>query len=233
MTPICPLCSCPETTKIHTDADRAYYHCPVCDLICVERNALLVPHEEKLRYDLHENNPADPNYRNFLDQLAQPLLTRLGPPPLRGLDFGSGPGPTLAIMLAEQGYTMRIYDHYYAPNPHILEETYDFVTCTETFEHFYTPSIEWFLLVNLIKPGGWLGIMTLLHPPLAEFPTWHYINDLTHVSFFSRQTFNFLAQRDRLHVEIIGDHVILFQKPHEWVPQTLSEQSHNQGNDAR
>jgi hypothetical protein len=37
---------------------------------------------------------------------------------------------------------MRVYDHYYAPNPHILEETYDFVTCTETFEHFFTPHRE-------------------------------------------------------------------------------------------
>ena len=205
----------------------------MCDLICVERSARLDPHDEKLRYDLHENNPADPNYRNFLDTLALPLLTRLGPPPLRGLNCGSGPGPTLAIMLTEQGYTMRVYDHYYAPNPHILEETYDFVTCTETFEHFFTPHREWNLLVSLVTPAGWLGVMTLFHLPLDEFPTWHYINDLTHVSFFSRQTFSFLAQRDRLCVEIIGDNEILVQKPHKWVQKTLIEQPHSQGNDDR
>jgi hypothetical protein len=128
---------------------------------------------------------------------------------------------------------MRVYDHYYAPNPHILEETYDFVTCTETFEHFFTPHREWNLLVSLVTPGGWLGVMTLFHPPLEEFPTWHYINDLTHVSFFSRQTFNFLAERDRLRVEIIGDNVILLQKPHKWVQKTLIEQPHSQGNDDR
>ncbi len=225
MTPICPLCSHPETTQIHTDSDRAYYHCPVCDLICVERSALLDPHTEKARYDLHQNDPTDLNYRNFLDQLAQPLLARLGPPPLNGLDFGSGPGPTLPIMLAEQGYTMRIYDHFYAPNPHILEETYDFATCTETFEHFFTPRVEWDLLVNLVKPGGWLGVMTLLHPPLEELPTWHYINDLAHVSFFSRQTFAYLAGRDNLHIEFIGDNVILIQKPPDWVQQTPPKQS--------
>jgi SAM-dependent methyltransferase len=212
----CPLCLAQKAQELHHDQYRAYRHCPVCDLIYVARDDLLSPEEEKTRYDLHENNPNDLDYQAFLNQLTQPLLERLGQPPLKGLDFGSGPGPTLPIMLAEQGYSMRIYDHFYAPNPQVLEESYDFITCSEAFEHFYNPRVEWCLLVDLVKPGGWLGIMTLMLPSPEAFADWHYKNDRTHVSFFSRNTFLFLAKRDDLKVEFIGENVILYQKPEGW-----------------
>lgn len=185
-------------------------------LIFVAREDLLSPQGEKARYDLHENHPNNPGYRQFLGQLAQPLLQRLDPPPLKGLDFGSGPGPTLSIMLEEQGYEMTLYDPFYAPQTEALESTYDFVTCTETVEHFHNPGREWDLLIGLVKPGGWLGIMTQLVDDLEAFPKMHYINDRTHVSFFSRYTFQFLSQRDGLPVEFIGDNVVLIHKPLDW-----------------
>lgn len=226
MSQICPLCSHPSTRDFHHDSTRAYLHCPACDLVFVDRGALLDPEAEKARYDLHENNPDDPGYRKFLNQLATPLLERLDPPPLRGLDFGSGPGPTLPIILAEHGYIMRIYDHFYAPNPRVLEVYYDFVTCTDTVEHFYTPRVEWRLLVDLVKPGGCLGIMTLVLPSLDEFPRWYFKNDLTHVSFYSQNTFRYLARQESLTVEFIGANVILFHKPGDWASPHQSQAFH-------
>lgn len=213
MTQTCPLCGYHNIRLFERDSDRTYFHCPVRSLIFVDRDNLLTFSEEKSRYELHQNYPNDLNYRNFLNQLAQPLLDRLDPPPLEGLDFGSGPGPTLSIMLAEHGYTMHIYDPFYAPNPQVLEHSYDFITCSEAFEHFYTPRVKWRLLVDLIKPGGWLGIMTLLFDLDDHFSSWHYKQDLTHVSFFSRDTFQYLAQQEKLFVEFIGDNVILLKKP--------------------
>lgn len=213
MTQTCPLCENHNIRIFDRDSDRTYLHCPVCSLIFIDREDLLTFSEERARYDTHQNHPNDPDYRNFLNQLAGPLLNRLDPPPLKGLDFGSGPGPTLSIMLAEHGHTMRIYDPFYAPNPLVLEDSYDFITCSETFEHFFTPRKEWRMLVDLVKPGGWLGIMTLLFDFNDDFSSWHYKNDLTHVSFFSRNTFKYLAQQDELHVEFVGDNVILLQKP--------------------
>jgi hypothetical protein len=213
MTQACPLCENHNIRRFDRDADRTYLHCPDCYLIFVDRENLLPLGEEKARYDLHQNNPNDPEYRNFLNQLAQPLVNRLDPPPLTGLDFGSGPGPTLSILLAEHGYTMRIYDPLYAPTTQVLHDSYDFITCSETFEHFYTPRVEWNMLVDLVKPGGWLGIMTLLFDFDDHFSSWQYKNNLTHVSFFSRNTFQYLAQQDKLLVKFIGDKVILLQKP--------------------
>ena len=208
----CPLCCHHTTYFFYRDAYRSYRRCPNCALIFVARADLLPPSEEKARYDLHENDPNDPGYRKFLSQLTVPLLTRLGPTPQHGLDFGSGPGPTLSIILQEQGHTVDLYDPYYAPQRQTLEMKYDFVTCSEAIEHFYTLKTEWQLLVNLLKPGGWLGIMTKLIDDIDEFPHMHYIKDRTHVRFFSRATFRFLARKDNLAVEFIGDNVILMQK---------------------
>ncbi len=212
MNSTCPLCSHPEIEDFHRDTLRSYRRCPQCALIFAARSDLLPPKAEKARYDLHENNPEDPGYRRFLRQLADPLLARLGTEPLKGLDYGSGPGPTLSLIMEEYGHKMTLYDPYFAPQTAVLDERYDFITSTEVFEHFYSPQDNWSLLLRLLRPDGWLGIMTELIDNPESFPHWHYKEDQTHVSFFSRRTFSFLAKRDRLSVEFIGDNIILIRK---------------------
>jgi SAM-dependent methyltransferase len=182
-------------------------------LIFVDRGDRLPPTEEKARYDLHENQPDDPGYREFLRQLQDPLMAQLGPPPLEGLDYGSGPTPVLATMLSEAGYAMAVYDPFYAPDPAPLERTYDFITCTEAIEHFYRPDTEWRLLLSLLRPGGWLGLMTRLVDRPEQFMDLHFRKDRTHVCFFSRRTFNFLAEQDALQMTFIGERVVLVRKP--------------------
>jgi hypothetical protein len=211
MTETCPLCHHQHTHLFYQDHRRSYLRCQACDLIFVSRGDLLTPGQEKARYDLHQNDPENEGYRQFLSQFIQPLIKRIGPPPQHGLDFGSGPGPVLAMMLAEKGYKMSLYDPYYAPEKGVLQHTYDFVTCTETIEHFNKPDQEWQLLLSLLKPGAWLGIMTQLVEDPQDFPTMHYITDMTHVSFFSRNTFQFLAERDALNIEIEA-HKLIFLK---------------------
>lgn len=210
--PTCPLCNSPSAGTFHQDKRRTYFRCTECALIFADPDVLLPPEEEKAVYDQHENNPEDQGYRRFLDRLAAPLTERLGPAQLDGLDFGCGPGPTLSVMLEEMGYNMAIYDPYFAHEPTALERQYDFVTCTEAIEHFYTPAKEWGQLLDMVKPGGWLGLMTKLARDLDAFVNWHYKNDPTHVSFFSRETFHYLAQRDGLEVEFVGNDVILLRK---------------------
>jgi len=122
-------------------------------------------------------------------------------PQSHGLDFGCGPGPTLSIMLEELGHTMKLYDIYYHPERSVLEQQYDFVTATEVIEHLYEPAQVWQQWLNLVKPGGWLGIMTKMVIDVEAFAHWHYKNDLTHVIFFSQATFEYLAERDKLELE--------------------------------
>jgi SAM-dependent methyltransferase len=208
----CPLCKKPQPNLFYPGPQRNYLRCQRCSLIFVPMDELLPPKAEKARYDLHENDPANKGYRRFLQQLIQPLIAHVGPPPQHGLDFGCGPGPVLALMLKNRGYTISCYDPYYEPNPQALEQTYDFVTCTEVMEHFYTPAQEWQLLLKLLKPGGWFGLMTQLMDNPEKFPDSDYIKDATHVSLFSRQTFKYLARQDKLEVKFFGDNVILMKK---------------------
>jgi len=212
MIEICPLCQSTHTESFYRDKKRRYLRCPKCKMIFVSREDLLSEREEKARYDLHQNDPKDEGYRQFLGQFINPFIQRIGPPPQKGLDFGSGPGPVLSMMLEARGYQMALFDPYYVPIADTLQKSYDFVTCTETVEHFHKPGKEWQLLVNLVKPGGWLGIMTQLVEDLDDFPKMHYITDLTHVSFFSRETFQYLAKKEAIHVEFKGDNLIFFHK---------------------
>lgn len=197
--------------KYHQNSTYTYCHCPNCDLVFVRPGDRLSPAEEKKRYDHHENDPDDPDYRNFLNQLFEPLNQKLEPESF-GLDYGSGPGPTLSILFEEAGHRMEIFDPFYANHPSVFNKAYDFITTTETAEHFYDPRKEFNRLWKLLKPGGYLGIMTLLRPENIPFADWHYIKDDTHVTLYSRATFQWLARKLGAVLTIIGERVIILHK---------------------
>jgi len=138
-----------------------------------------------------------------------PILERI-PADAEGLDFGSGPGPTLSVMFGERGYRMSNYDPIYSNDKSVLNKAYDFVTCSETVEHFCHPRNDWDLLFKLVKPCGHLGIMTQMYDG-KEFSDWHYIRDDTHVSFYSRETFWWLADRYDAKYEMVSNSVVIFR----------------------
>jgi hypothetical protein len=206
----CPLCAHGAETYAE-DRWRAYFHCPRCDLVFADPASHLDAAAAKEEYDRHENDPADSGYRRFLNRLAAPLVSRLSRG-MEGLDYGCGPGPTLSVMLEEAGMTMAVYDPVYRPDPVVLDRRYDFVTCTEVVEHFSQPAHDWQCLTALVRPGGWLGIMTKLVISRERFVHWHYKNDLTHVGFYSPATFAWLGTHFGLTVERVDRDVLLMQK---------------------
>ncbi len=208
---LCPLCSGSESKPYYQDNKRSYRLCLRCALIFVPDIYYLSPGEEKAQYDLHQNHPQDPAYRKFLSQLFNPLTLKI-PAPATGLDYGSGPGPTLSVMLEEAGYHMQIYDIFYAPAPQVLERRYDFISCTEVVEHLHQPGRVIAELFGRLRPGGWMGIMTRLTNSRSAFVAGHYHVDPTHVCFFSRDSFSYLANELDAHLEIVSDQVILLQK---------------------
>ena len=186
--PVCPLCGGAQSHHFHEDKKRNYWRCPTCCLVFVEPSALPGPQQEKAEYEQHQNNAADRGYRTFLERIFLPLNQRL-PAHSSGLDFGCGPGPALAAMFEDAGHAMAIYDPYFANQPEVLARHYDFITCTEAIEHFHQPAREWALLLSMLRSGGYLAIMTKLVISAERFANWHYKQDPTHVSFFSKETF--------------------------------------------
>jgi hypothetical protein len=54
--------------------------------------------------------------------------------------------------------------------------------------------------------------MTQLVTKETSFASWCYVDDRTHVCFFSRETFQFLAERDGSLAMFIGGNVILLKR---------------------
>ena len=210
--PDCPLCDSEKTTHHYEDKHREYWRCSYCQLIFVPAQFQLDETEERKIYDLHQNDSADTGYRNFLTRLMSPLQHALAEtgiqPPAKGLDFGSGPGPTLSLMLQEAGYNMAIYDHYYAPHAQALAQDYDFITATEVWEHLRQPRQVIEQLFSILKPKGIIGVMTK-RIPQTPFENWHYIKDPTHISFFADKTFDYIAKKYQCELRLISNDVAL------------------------
>lgn len=210
--PPCPLCLTNESEGYHRDQAREYWHCTHCSLVFVPRRHHLSHAAEKAQYDNHRNQIDDPGYRSFLGRLATPLQLVLTPGS-RGLDFGCGPGPALAAMLSESGFEMTCYDIYYCPDNSALTAHYDFITATEVIEHLGKPNVQLPMLWSLLRPGGTLGLMTKLRGEREHFARWHYIRDPTHIAFYSRSCFRWLAAYLQAEVSFFGDDVIILKKP--------------------
>ncbi len=207
----CPLCDASGSMEFCQDKKRTYFRCGVCSLIFVPPEFYLSIDAEKAEYDLHQNNPGDQGYRKFLSRIFNPVNKRLKPGS-HGLDFGSGPGPTLSIMFEEAGHEMDLFDKFYAPDSTLLKRQYDFITATEVVEHLHNPEVELNKLWECLQSGGWLGIMTKFAMGIEEFKNWHYKNDMTHVCFFSENTFKWLAEQWQAKLIFADKDVVLFQK---------------------
>lgn len=208
----CPLCHGCRAHRFARAHGRQYFECPVCRLVYVSPEQRPTSEVESARYLTHRNDPADPAYRAFLDRLAAPLVERLHAC-AEGLDYGSGPGPTLSVMLEERGFGVATYDPIFAPDEAVLGRTYDFVTCTETAEHFFDPRGEFDRLNGLLRPEGWLGIMTQLRNDARDFAEWHYARDSTHVCFYHPETMRWLAGSYGWSLESPHPNVALFRRP--------------------
>ena len=190
---------------------REYFRCPTCYLVFVPPHYFLSPEDERAQYDCHENSAEDFAYRRFLGRLFDPVSERLTPHS-QGLDFGSGPGPTLSVMFEEAGHSMKLYDPFYAPELKPLQREYDFVTASEVVEHLHHPRREFDRLWGCVKPNGLLGIMTKRVIDQEAFSRWHYKQDPTHVCFFSIETFRWLADLWQATLSVCGADVVLFRK---------------------
>ena len=210
--PNCPLCANGATEPFLRDRKREFFQCLECDLVFVPPEFHLSPEAEKARYEFHSQSLADSGYRDFLNRLFQPLVKKLSPG-ADGLDFGCGQTPTLSVLFAEAGYPCADYDLHFANDPAVLEKQYDFLTCSETMEHFIRPREEFERILRLVKPGGWIGIMTQLRDEAPPFEKWFYKDDATHLCFFSRKTFQRLEKQYGLHLELHPNGVALFQMP--------------------
>ena len=207
----CILCE-EDDIKVFSIIDsKKYWKCNTCFVKFMDKEHYLKPKDEKEHYLNHKNKITDKNYRNFLSRLTIPLKNKINNK-LNGLDYGCGNGPALADMLKKDGYNINIYDPYFFPNKNIFSKKYDFITCTETVEHFFNPIKEFLIFDQLLNNKGWLGIMTCFSTTDEVFEKWHYRRDPTHVIFYQEKSFEIISKKMGWTCEIISKDIALMQK---------------------
>lgn len=208
----CPVCRTPGTRPFETVEGRRYRRCDTCLATFLDPDQHPSLEEAVAHYGHHRNEVGDPAYRRFLSRLAGPLCAVL-PPGAAGLDYGSGPGPALADMLEAAGHRMAVYDPVFAPHQDALEARYDFVTCTEVAEHFFQPADEFDRIGRLLRPGGWLAVMTCFQTDDVRFASWYYRRDPTHVVFYREETLRHVAEQRGWACTIAAKDVALMRMP--------------------
>lgn len=190
----CPVCNDTVTKKLISDRNKEYYSCDKCEFVFIDEQYYISHPEEKERYLKHNNTPENVGYvkmfTDFLDAGVLPFVDKC-----RVLDFGCGTCPVLGQILEKKGFDVDVYDYYFYPDWEPESSKYDLVTTTEVLEHIANPHTAFKVFAEIIKPGGYLSLMTLFVPVESEkFPVWWYLKDETHISFFNMTTIRFFAK---------------------------------------
>jgi hypothetical protein len=111
-------------------------------------------------------------------------------------------------------HRMRLFDLFFFPDTKPLDDFYDFITCTETIEHLYQPAETFARFDRMLRPGGWMAVMTCFLSDDNLFTSWHYRRDPAHVVFYRAATLRRIANRYGWSREIPVKDVALMQKPH-------------------
>ncbi len=198
----CKLCSYQNLQEIRHNGEL-YYFCPLCEFIFLKEEFIPGPHKERARYEEHDNTHQNEGYvhmfEKFITAVIEPRASEID----SVLEFGCGPGPVLADLLEEKGFTVDKYDPYFFPCKVFTGKKYDLITVTEVYEHLRDPLGITEMLISHLKPGAYLALMTSFHPGPDKFKDWWYKWDPTHICFYSARTFAWLAARFDLELVLL------------------------------
>ena len=143
------------------------------------------------------------------------------------LDFGCGSGG-LTRHLRDASIEAYGYDPYpivkegedgwiFAAKESVQENSpYDVIISAEVIEHIEAPMAFMKEMNSMLTDAGLIIFTTALTnrsiPSLQLFPTWCYMQDLTHVGFFSEFTFEIIAGNLGLYPSFIGYNLIFLDK---------------------
>lgn len=149
--------------------------------------------EAKARYDTHHNEGDNVTYiqyqKRIFDEFIGIYMTGH-----KIMDFGSGEGQVMKQFIPE----LVCYDLHYYPDQTVLNTPYDSIILIEVVEHFEDPIAEFEKLIQLLNPQGRLLIQTQFYTKMDDIPHWWYVRDVTHVSFYCMESFEWLCKQYNL-----------------------------------
>ena len=205
----CPLCN--STASLFCDKPKhLFYKCNNCEGIFRPKHTFLTAEAEKEHYEKHNNDVFDKRYQAFVSPIVEAILHDFSPE-AKGLDFGSGTGPVIAKMLTDKGFLVRNYDLFFANEPSLLNQKYNYVSCCEVMEHFHHPYQEFELLKNLLLPNGKLYCKTAVYYHQKPFENWYYKDDFTHVFIYQPKTLEWIKTEFHFSNLIIKEKLLVFE----------------------
>lgn len=179
----CTLCE----SNLDTRADDHYFICGKCGAYLKDSKYYVTNAQERSHYEEHNNDVIDVRYQYFTSPITNAIFKNHTEEQL-GLDFGCGNGPVISKQLIDRRFRVILFDPYFHPDQGYLENQYDYIFSCEVFEHFFQPKQEIEKLLNILKPGGKLYIMTHLFDTGLSFAHWYYRKDPTHVFIYTDNT---------------------------------------------
>jgi len=203
----CPICGTKQIKTIAGDFELLY--CQNCGLYSKDEKTFLNPIDEFKRYDQH-SSIGDEHYKSFMNEF---VLTAVFPFVNQGIaiDYGAGKTGVIKSILEASGFKCESYDPYFDKDKSTLNQTYDLLVSTEVVEHFQAIMLEWKKMVDLVKPNGFIAIMTQFAK--EDLGNWWYLRDQTHYHFYQQRTFDYIAKTLGLSVVLNdGKTKVVFQK---------------------
>lgn len=214
----CILCGCNDTkafAAVTNKSRKTFFRCAKCGFCFLDRTQLLGFSQEKERYLLHQNSNDNQGYVNWLGKIADCAVREVDLNGKNVLDYGCGHTPVLPeILKGKVSHISRVdcYDLYFFPDLNFTEK-YTCIFAVEVFEHFRDVYKEAAQVFSLLETGGYIVISTGFLPEENKFASWWYIQDATHISFYSMETFKWLAETFSLKI-IFSDekNIVILQK---------------------
>lgn len=201
----------------NAETGRDFFRCGRCGFIfsTPQERRLSAEEERKFFKDQWERAPEGGNPGCHPTVLS--LARTSGVESLKALDFGCGNGGLVRFLRAE-GIPAYGVDRVPVDNdmrPFVfngLEELpemkFGLITAIEVFEHLPRPVETLEALLARLAPDGFLFLTTALtNRAMAHikfFPHWIYQKDPTHIGFFAEKTFETLAAKYGLELQVFG-----------------------------
>lgn len=202
---MCKICGF-KTEKI-TINSVLYHKCLNCGFLSKDESYIISDEMEYERYKLHNNN--DENYltyqNNFYEMIKDYLNGDI-------LDYGCGDNHVLSTILCKNGYDSFYYDLYFYKNEDVFVKSYDVIILEEVIEHLMEPILVLKRLSKLLKKDGRLIIRTNFIKDGTNLNSWWYLRDITHISFFTLNSFSICSQLLGLNIIYCNEKDIIIMK---------------------
>lgn len=209
---VCTLCENEDEFKeVKAWGKQQLWLCEECKLLFRPSSDLVSQTEEKQRYLTHNNSLEDEAYVAFLLRAFNAAEDYLHNGE-KILDYGCGYNPVFAKLMIQKGWGCDYFDPIFFPEG-IRQNRYKNIFCIETAEHFNCPLQDWNKMNRSLEEDGILTVMTELWSNEKMLSNWHYINDKTHVSFYHKETLQWIADNFNWQIlDILQGRICIFKK---------------------